>query len=117
MPNYAMTIADMKWFNLFDKVPYKYVKLFDDEDEMDVEITDLPYDRIAWCKTNFKFNISYDVAYRLQPCIKTYNVERKYNTSSPMALRLSHIIEGSESESEDESESESESESEEEPQQ
>jgi hypothetical protein len=78
-----MKISEMKAFELFDEIPYKYVKHFTDDDDMGVEITDLPFVG-GWC-------IKYDILGQYME--ETYNVEIEYNSYSPIALRLKEMNE------------------------
>jgi hypothetical protein len=58
-----LAIWEMKLLDLFDDVPYKYIKYnnYDsdnfDDDVIMTNIKDLPYDREDWCKTRFTFEL------------------------------------------------------------
>jgi hypothetical protein len=58
-----LSVADFKALDLFDDIPYKYLVYNgwnnddNDDDIINVEIEDLPYDREGWCMTQFKFVI------------------------------------------------------------
>ena len=97
------TIKDMIKLDLFDDIPFKYLKDiidFKTEDykkytdgiyDIEVEIEDLDCDRVAWCKTRFTFSIpqlideSFGKKYYKD---KEFVVEKEYNGSSVYALMM-----------------------------
>jgi len=96
MTNYTncIPLATAKWLDLFDDVPYKYLKeLLEEEEDYDfiVEIEDMPCDRVAWCKTSFTFTIEYkiyDIINNSKKREKEFTVIKEYNGSSLMALTI-----------------------------
>ena len=76
----------MKELHLFDNIEYKYIKeiINNDDDDIEVEIEDLYCDRIAWCKTRFKFEIDLGSGNG----ILKVDLEKEYNGSSPYALMM-----------------------------
>jgi len=102
-----LSIREMKLLDLFDDVPYKYIKYnnYDsdncDSDEIGVTIEDLPYD-MDWCKTRFTFNLygytfpSGDDEY------KEFVVEKVYRHYSTYHNTLSDILSFYEEEEEEE---------------
>jgi len=107
-----MTVKQARYFNLFDNVQYKYVRelINDDDNEIDVEIKDLPCDRACYGKVSFKFKLRCDVCPGSLSIWKTstFTVELEYNTSSPYAFALIELQEyyGDEEDEEDEEEEE-----------
>jgi hypothetical protein len=86
----SLTVREARYFNIFDNIPYKYVKEIitaDDEDEFDVEITDLPCDRAAYCKVSFKFKLAAAIGQR------EFTVELEYNVCSGYAMALMEMRE------------------------
>ena len=86
----------MKELDLFDDIPYKYIKniIEEDGDEMmDVDIEDLDCDRIAYCKTCFTFEISQGKTYTwdTEDTYKKFVVEKEYNNSSAYALLMCNL--------------------------
>ena len=101
-----LNIGTMKNLDLFDNIHYKYLKnvIYDDEYYIDVEIEDLPYDRIAWCKTRFTFKLNIDVSDgALVPNMeyKEFKVNKEYNGSSIYALMMLELQEEEEEEEEE----------------
>ena len=97
----CLFVSTMKNLDLFDNISYKYIKdiINDDDDEIDVEIEDLPCDRIAYCKTQFKFSIPQLIDERFgEKYYKdaTFNVVKEYNGSSPFAYMMLELDEESE---------------------
>ncbi len=93
MTNYTncIPLATAKWLDLFDDIPYKYLKkLLEEEDDFIVEIEDMPCDRVAWCKTSFTFTLDINVSGGSLPLMvkKEFTVIKEYNGSSPMALTI-----------------------------
>jgi len=94
----SLTVREARYFNIFDNIPYKYVKEIitaDDEDEFDVEITDLPCDRPAYCKVSFKFKLRCDICPGSLTIWKTstFTVELEYNVCSGYAMALMEMRE------------------------
>ena len=109
----TLLIKTMKDLNLFDEIPYKYIKdtIEDDDDYIEeVEIERMGSDRgVAWCKTKFTFQINQGKVYVWddKDTYKTFVVEKEYNGSSPFALTMCGVWdheEDEEEESEDEEE-------------
>ena len=79
----------IEWLDLFDDIPYKYIKdIIKDEDyELEVEITDVDCDRVAWCKVKFEFKLQIDISQGSLPLYtsKKFSKVIEYNTSSTMA--------------------------------
>ena len=108
-----LTIKDMKLLDLFDDVPYKYIKYNNfDSDEfngevIEVNIQDLPYDREDWCKTRFTFEL---YGYSFHPDgddeWKEFVVEKVYRQDSTYQGNLFDIVGFNEEESDDEEEEE-----------
>ena len=103
----CLMVSIMKQLNLFDNISYKYIKdiINDDDDLIEVEIKDLDCDRIAYCKTRFKFSIPQLIDERFGE--KYYKdakfvVEKEYNGSSPFALMMIELYEEDEEEEEEE---------------
>jgi hypothetical protein len=104
----CLMVSTMKKLNLFDNISYKYIKDIIDEDDNDfeVEIEDLDCDRIAYCKTRFKFEINIDVSGGCMPMMvdRKFVVEKEYNSSSAYALMMLELQEEDEEEEEEEEE-------------
>ena len=100
----CLMVSTMKELDLFDNIPYKYIKniINNDDDDIEVEIEDLECDRIAYCKTRFTFEISQGKTH------KKFVVETEYNGSSCFGMLMSNLIEDDEEESDDEEEEEEE---------
>jgi len=81
-----LMVSQMKELDLFDDIEYKYIKeiINNDDDDIEVEIEDLDCDRIAWCKTRFKFEIDLG---RGSGVLKV-DLKKEYNSSSPYALMM-----------------------------
>jgi hypothetical protein len=103
MANFTISLDDAKYLDLFDDIPYKYLKncyANDDADKnddfLDIEITDLFCDRIAYAKIkiNFEIRFIYDIRFG-ETNYKTLKYEKmiEYNTSSGIALKLMEITE------------------------
>lgn len=80
----------VEWLDLFDDIPYKHIKdtIKDEDYDLEVEITDLECDRVAWCKTKFEFELKINISGGSLPLYvdKKFEVIKEYNNSSPMAL-------------------------------
>ena len=96
----CLMISQMKELDLFDDIKYKYIKNFikHDDDDIKVEIEDLECDRVAWCKTRFKFEIDLGSGNG----ILKIDLEKEYNSSSPYALMMMDLYEEEEEEEEEE---------------
>lgn len=60
-PNYTncLTFTQMeKDLNLFDDIPHKWTRIYHEDDDIEVQIICLECDRVGWCKTLFKFQLS-----------------------------------------------------------
>ena len=93
-------VSQMKELDLFDNISYKYIKdiINNDGDDIEVEIEDLECDRVAWCKTRFKFEIDLGSGNG----ILKVDVEKEYNGSSTYALMMIELQEEEEEEEEEE---------------
>ena len=104
-----MTINQMKEFDLFDDIPYKYIKkiLEKDGDEMlDVEIKNLKCGRSGCCKTSFTFEISLGKiwVWDTEDTYKEFVVEKEYMGSSNFALLMHNLYVEDDQDDEDEEE-------------
>ena len=102
MPTFhTIGLIDAKYLELFDDIPYKYLKdcyanddIDKNDEELDIEITELPCDRIAYCKTQIDFEIRfiYDIRFN-ETYYKTIKYSKliEYNSSSGIALKLLDI--------------------------
>jgi hypothetical protein len=91
----------MEFLELFDEIPYKYVKnlvKMESETDFEVDIINLECDRVGWCETKFTFTIT------INDIDRTFEKVLYYNNSSHIALA---IIELEYNESSDESSDES----------
>ena len=107
-------VSQMKELDLFDDIPYKYIKKIIDHDYDDFEVTiedlelDIPIP--AWCKTSFTFKLNINVSGGCMPIMvdKKFVVVKEYNSSSAYALMMIDLCEdGEEGEEEDEENSDS----------
>jgi len=100
MANYTdcIPLATAKWLELFDDIPYKYVKklleknIDEDEYELQVEIEDLPPFGNR-CKTSFTFTLDINVSGGCLPIMvkKAFTITKEYHNSSPMALMIMEL--------------------------
>ncbi len=111
----CITLNNALYFDLFDDIPYRQVKQFFEEDidrdeyDFEVEIENLPCDRIAFAKVKFTFSLFVDINEGSLPIIrpKTFTKILEYNTSSGIALKLLYLQDDEENcGDEDEEESE-----------
>jgi len=107
-----LTIYEMKLLDLFDDVPYKYIKYnnYDSDDcDSDVIITnieDLPYDREDWCKTRFTFEL-YGYTFPIgDDEYKEFVVEKVYRQDSTYQNNLFAILTEEDDDDEEEEEEE-----------
>lgn len=87
-PNYVkyLTFNDMDQdLELFDEIPFKFVRKYHEEEDIEVEILDLEYDRVGWSKTLFKFELE---CYKGKDRIKEFEVVLEYSNSSWIAPYL-----------------------------
>ena len=89
----CLQLSTIEYLDLLDDIPYKYIKKMiheDDEDDYEVEITDLKCDRIAYCKTQFKLTLRIDISQGSLPIYvdKTFTIVKEYNNSSGIALTM-----------------------------
>ena len=93
----CLRLSTIKYLDLLDDVPYKYIKSIidedDDEDTYDVEITDLESDRVGYCKTQFKLTLQVNISEGTLPLYvdKTFTSVIEYNNSSYIAMTLSDL--------------------------
>ena len=102
----CLQLSTIEYLDLLDDIPYKYIKKMiheDDEDDYDVEITDLKCDRIAYCKTQFKLTLRIDISQGSSSLYvdKTFTIVKEYNNSSGIALTMLDLYE-EDSDSDDE---------------
>ena len=112
MVGYTISLDDAKYLDLFDDVPYKYLKdcyvndnTDKNDDFLDIEIIDLPCDKIAYAYVKIIFEIRFICEIRFgETFYKEFLYEKciEYNNCSGVALKLMEIME-SETESETES--------------
>jgi hypothetical protein len=91
----CLKLSTIQYLDLLDDIPYKYIKNMineDDEDDYEVEITDLECDRIAYCKTQFKLTLRVN---------KTFTIVKEYSNSSGISLTMLDLYE-EDSDSDDE---------------
>ena len=94
----SLKLSTIEYLDLLDDIPYKYIKKLineDDEDDYDVEITDLKCDRIAYCRTQFKISLNVDISQGSLPIYvdKTFIIIKEYNNSSGIALTMLDLYE------------------------
>ena len=99
----SLKLSTIEYLDLLDDIPYKYIKKLineDDEDDYDVEITDLKCDRIAYCRTQFKISLNVDISQGSSPIYvdKTFIIVKEYNNSSGIALTMLDLYEEDEEE-------------------
>ena len=92
----CLQLSTIQYLDLLDDIPYKYIKNMideDDEDDYEVEITDLECDRVAYCKTQFKLTLSVNISQGTLPLYvdKTFTSVIEYNNSSYIAMTLSDL--------------------------
>ena len=76
-------IAIAKDLDLFDDIPYKYIKDFiNDNDDIEAEIEDIADDEWKWgmAKTRFTFELKVDGKF------KEFVVDLRYHCNSPMGI-------------------------------
>ena len=85
----CLTIADLKYLNVFDEMIYAQIKDFikNDDNDVEVEITDLECERVCWCRTQIKFEFEIPSSLSFYVPIKK-TVILEYNNSSPIAMYL-----------------------------
>ena len=94
----CLQLSTIEYLDLLDDIPYKYIKKMiheDDEDDYEVEITDLKCDRIAYCKTQFKLTLRIDISQGSLPIYvdKTFTIVKEYNNSSGITLTMLDLYE------------------------
>jgi hypothetical protein len=105
-----LAIWEMKLLDLFDDVPYKYIKYnnYDsdncDDDVIMTNIKDLPYDREDWCKTRFTFELYGYTNPGFDDEWKEFVVEKVYRQDSTYQGNLFNIIGFNDEESDEEEE-------------
>ena len=78
----CLMISQMKWLNLFDDIPYKYIKGYHDDDDMEVYIKDIGGHNYNKCKTKFTFDLAADTG------SLRYKVVKEYDSSSNYAMYM-----------------------------
>ena len=117
MTNYTncISIETALYFDLFDDISYKWLKLILDpsvdreENDFEVEIEDLPCDRQAWCIVKFTFELKMVDDIRLGEThykTKTFSKTIEYNGSSALAMTLCGMVAEDDTEDEEEEEDE-----------
>ena len=105
----CLYLSQMKYFDLFDDIEYKYIKNIinlDEETDFEVEIEDI-YDEdtndYRTCKTQFTFTLEINISGGSLPsmCKKKFVVVNTYDESSQMAMVLIDLKNDEESEEED----------------
>ena len=94
----CLQLSTIEYLDLLDDIPYKYIKNMineDDEDDYEVEITDLDCCRIAYCRTQFKLTLRINVSQGSLPIYvdKTFTIVKEYNNSSGIALTMLDLYE------------------------
>jgi hypothetical protein len=94
----CLQLPTIEYLDLLDDIPYKYIKKMiheDDEDDYEVEITDLESNRVAYCKTQFKLTLRIDISQGSLPIYvdKTFTIVKEYNNSSGIALTMLDLYE------------------------
>ena len=101
----CLEVGTMKDLELFDDIPYKYIKkIIDCNDEViDVEIEDLDCDILGYCKKRFTIELSVDVSRGRMPIMvdKKFVVEKEYNGSSCFALIMCNLYQESDDDDDD----------------
>ena len=89
-----LEISDMVWLNLFDDIPYKYIKdLLQVEDEMEVDIQDIHGHTPNKCTTQFTFVLKINVSGGSLPIWndRTFTVVKEYDSSSAYAMYMGNL--------------------------
>jgi len=82
----------MKWLNLFDDVPYKFVKEYNDDDDVEVDIEDIEFTGLNRCETHFTFRLSINGG--MPVCNnRRFIVVKEYDSSSAYAAFMSDLWE------------------------
>ena len=94
----CLRLSTIKYLDLLDDIPYKYIKKMiheDDDDYYDVEIMDLESERVAYCRTQFKLSLKIDISQGSLPIYvnKTFTIVKEYNNSSGVALTMLDLYE------------------------
>ena len=101
----CLEVGTMKDLELFDDIPYKYIKkIINCNDEViDVEIEDLDCDILGYCKKRFTFELSVDVSCGRMPIMvdKKFVVEKEYSGSSCFALIMCNLYQESDDDDDD----------------
>lgn len=95
-----LMVSTMKELDLFDNIPYKYIKniINEDDEAIDVVIRDLDCDTIGYCKTRFTFEISQGKT------DKKFVVDIEYNNSSCFGMLMSGLYNDNDDDEEEEEE-------------
>ena len=82
----SLMIETMKKLDLFDDLPYKYIKdvINNDDDYIDVSMEDVECERPGYCKTRFAFKIDMGV----DNGILNVDFQREYSSCGYYALLL-----------------------------
>ena len=117
MTNYTncISIETALYFDLFDDISYKWLKLILDpsvdreENDFEVEIEDLPCTRECYCIVKFTFElrmVDYIRWGETHYKTKTFSKTIEYNGSSALAMTLCGMVRDDDTEDEDEEEDE-----------
>lgn len=101
----------MLQLDLLDTIPYKYLKIlldYDDYDDIECKIKDLPNEKEGWTTTQFKFKLDYKPSENGQVRSKKFKIQIEYGNSSIIAREIAEHLWWNVSESESESEEEEE---------
>ena len=102
----CLLVSQMKDLDLFDNIPYKYIKniINEDDEAIDIEIRALQSDfRDDWCKTRFTFELTLGKLnwFDADDTYKKFVVVKEYNGSSPYALTMCQLDEDEDEDEED----------------
>ena len=101
----------MLQLDLLDTIPYKYLKIlldYDDYDDIECKIKDLPNEKEGWTTTQFKFKLDYKPSENGQVRSKKFKIQIEYGNSSIIAREIAEHLWYNEPDSESDSESEEE---------
>tara|TARA_R110002051_G_scaffold124347_1_gene197497 strand:+ start:174 stop:542 length:369 start_codon:yes stop_codon:yes gene_type:complete len=84
------TIETMKKLDLFDDLPYKYIKdvINNDDDGIDVSMLNLECENPGYCKTRFAFKIDSRIDGGVDYGILNVDFQREYSSCGYYALLL-----------------------------
>ena len=90
-PDY-LTIKYMKCLDLFDDIPYKYIKKLDDDTKIEVKIED--NDNDDECNTSFEFELDINVSGGSMPIItkEKFIIILQYGYNSPISWFINEKV-------------------------